>query len=456
MRTKSISRRSFVSTALLAGSAGLLSSGLTDLVFARQSAPPNLEEWLNAHPNVRDAIFWYFPKANSSQVEKHPYTAWISTHKKSLQQAFEAAWKGYLIQMDDPPVNLSPPNQYPATVLKPIDAFGYFLDGVGHSLAVEIGGRVPWSIQNYSASNLATLFDGSWIFSYDISLQGMRIHAGNNGYYTPSPTQLVWNFLKGIGVFAPPDAEPRNRRPVAATPGISGQIKLPPSPARLAVARLFDWCRTNLVHANESGDPSTAQMNAIWQYSGFPPLSRVIGGTVNKLITSNNNPSRNWTGGCIGTTGFLSGVLRTINVPVKHVQSCKHSLPVFPTLNAALSHGDDLYDSLVRPGGSNPALPFPSTELFISSQQFDSWFGPSAADPCANVSRRTAELGRQHLPYAVMIAFCQDKKSQAAKANGKVFGLFKKHFTLPELEATDLWGRAEKKLAAGFDCGGYL
>lgn len=456
MRTKSISRRSFIAAAMLAGSAGLLAPGGGGSAFAAQSPAPNLEEWLNAHPNIRDAIVWYYPKPNSSFMEKRPYTSWISTDKKSLQQMFEAAWKGWLVKLDDPPVNLSPANQYPATVLKPIDAVEYFLNAVGHSLAVEIGNRVPWSIQNYSAENLAPLLDGTWTFSYDVSLKGMRIHAGNNGYFTPSPPQLIWNFLKSIGVFAPTSTEPRDRRREPAATGVSGGIKLPPSPARLAVTRLFDWCRVNLTHADQSGDPSTAQMNAIWQYPGFPPLSRVIGGTTNSLITTASNPPRHWTGGCIGTTGFLSGVLRTINIPVRHVQSCKHSLPVFPTLNAALSHGDDLYDGFVRPGGANPALPFPSNELLISAQQFDAWFGPSAADPCANVARRTAELGRQYLPYAVMIAFCKDKKSGETKANSQVYAMFKKYFTVAELEATDLWGRLEKKLAAGFDCGGYL
>lgn len=454
MRTKSLSRRSFLSASLLAGSAGVLSPVLARADRLGQAPTPVLEDWLNAHPNVRDAIVWYYPNANSSIPEKRTYAAWTSTDKKSLQQMFDAAWKGYTVQLDDPPVNLSPANQYPATVLKPIDAFEYYLNSVGHSLAVELGKRVPWSIQHYSAEELAILLDGSWTFAYDTSLQGMRIRAGNNGYYTPSPPQLIWNFLKGIGVLAAANTPTPVRR--VGPPPSQSPVPFPPetSAARRAVASLFDWCRSNLHHANESGDPTTEQMQAIWQYTGFPPLSRIINGTTNLLMTSKNNPPNHWTAGCIGTTGFLSGVLRSINIPVKHVLSCKHSQPVFPTLKAALSHGDDLYDRFVTAGGANPNLPFPSDEIFIAQVQFDGWFGAGAASPCSNIGRRPAELARKYLPYAVMLAYCQDKKLKTPKANSKVYGMFQPFYSIAELDASDLWGRLEQKSAAGFACGG--
>lgn len=445
MRSSAISRRGFLGGALAAASAGAVARPTWGRV--RFSAAPKIEDWLNAHPQVRESIAWHFPGGTSGQVVKKTYSTWSTVEKTALQQMFDLAWKDQYTLLDDPPVNLSPLDESAATVLKTNDAWGYYLSGVAHSLAVEIGNRVPWSVTNYATDSLAIIFDGTWLFMYDAALKGMRVRAINSGYFTPSPAYPIFKFLKNLGVTGA--ADPPVIPPVSPVTG----SRIPAvSPQRQAIGRLFDWCRLNLHHATMTD--TNAQMAQVFQYPGFPPLSRIIAGTVNTGAGVKDNPAKSWTAGCIGTVGFLNGVLRTINVPVKLAQSCSHSMPVFTSIGATLSHGDDLYDGFARFSPYQP-VPYASTDLLISQAQFNTWFGPGAPNPCSNVGRRPAELGLKHLPNELMLAYCQDKKAMTAKADGKVFKMFEKYYTVAQLDATNLWGRLEQKLAAGFKCSGY-
>lgn len=459
MRHKDVSRRGFLSKSLAAASACVLAHNTRAYSLGRFEPAPNVEAWLNAHTNVREAITWWFLGPTPGQLIKKTYSSWAGVEKSQLQKLFEVVWSGEQVFVDDPPKNLSPKDQYPATVLSTMDAWQYHLYSVAHSLAVEIGNKVPWSVTDYSAEKLAIIFDGSWVYLYDASLKGMRVNAKNNGYYTPSNPFNIWQFLKTIGAVGAPSRPPVTLK----LPG--GNTTTPQSqtiknvtlvsPRRRAIAKVFDWARYNLQHANENADPTTAQMEAIWGYSGFPPVSAVIKGTINTAPGSPTNELRHWTAGCIGTTGFLSAVMRNMNIPVKHVQVCGHSIPVFTSENATLTHGDDLYDGFTRAAYPTRPLDFPSEEILITQQRFNELFGDGVANRCDNIGRRPVELGVKYLTYPVVINYCKDKKSGASKAGGEVFKLLKPYFSMAELEATDLWGRLEKKLMEGFDCGGY-
>ena len=101
--------------------------------------------------------------------------------------------------------------------------------------------------------------------------------------------------------------------------------------------------RQNLWHF--FGSDTFDNCNAIWQYEGYPPLSKIVQGTVDM-----NNPSfgvRHWTMGCHGSVGFLNAVLRVLNVPVQPVWTCGHELACFLTEAKYLDHGDDPYNQNV-------------------------------------------------------------------------------------------------------------
>lgn len=443
MKNDRKSRRSFLSGLLIAASSGLLyknGSAFSIIGDSRPAGsppgmaePPDLNAWLSQNSNVRSAINWLtFTGAQSSAPINYVY--WTPEQKADLKKAFEAAWNNQPAGLPETPPNMLTymPDNAAATVLKPADAWAFYVAGVAASLAVETGKRVPWSVTSYSPDNLRIIFDSSWLFIRDVDTgTGYRIIANNNGYVTPAPPDLILNFLRAAGVYPPRG------------------LRLPPRRLteqdyrRAAIAKLFDWCRYNLIHA--PGDMFTMKgMMDNWQYHGFPPVARVISGTMSEAY-SIKDKKINWTGGCYGTTGFLGSVLRVINIPVKALLICGHSMPAFTSESLYLSHGDDLYGSFSSQTKDKP-LPFPSMELLITQEQFNAWLAAGVADKCKNVARRPRELGLKYLPYHVVEAYCKDKQAGLSHANGQLYKMFSSHYTLQELESADLWGRLEKKV----------
>lgn len=435
----------------MAVSAGFLARKVSASSRATLDSPPNVEAWLNAHPNVRDSLVWItFPGYVGSTSTG--YANWTARQKAELQKAFEMAWNSQPTGLPEVPTNLLPylPKNVPATVLKPDDAWAYYVAYVGTSLAVEIGGRVSWSVATYPQDSLRILFDSSWLYIRDPDTNtGYRLIVDNNGYFTFAPPDLIHTFLRNLNILGRPGVQPK-LLPTDLSKTLPGRNQAELE-KRKAIAKLFDWCRINMLHFPGSLFEMESMMDT-WQYHGFAPVARVIGGTISKGYPE--KVKHNWTGGCYGTTGFLNCVLRTINIPVKQVAHCGHSLPAFTSQKLYLSHGDDLYSSYSRPAPGTTTLAFPSEELFTSQSQYDEWFGSNPSNKCNNIGRRTSELAVKYLPYEFVKTYCQDKSSGAAHENGAVYQALKNYYTVAQLEALDLWGRLEKKVAEGFSCGG--
>ena len=108
-------------------------------------------------------------------------------------------------------------------------------------------------------------------------------------------------------------------------------------------------------------------MDAIWQYRGIPPITRVIEGTT---TSRPDFTFQHWTAGCHGTTGFLRNVLRAANIPVQIVRICGHELCYFMTEKLYLDHGDDPYNTLFKSTG------LPVVDLLIDEATFENWSNP--------------------------------------------------------------------------------
>lgn len=396
---------------------------------------PLLETWLAAHPALQNSIVWLTP--SQPQV----YSSWSANQKQALQEAFVRAWTNQPSGLPLVPTNLSPdlPDEYPATVMTPAEAWAFYLAHLGQCLALEIGQRLTWSILKYTPEQLAILLDSREWFLYDASLSGYRIGADTNGYYTPAPPELILSFLTQLHFLDPLPAT----RPVfpfpRPNPGRIGRLRLPLSGQYTAIVHLFDWCRRNLIHFG--GGFTTANMKAHWQYHGYPPLARVIEGT-----QKTGSSFQHWTAGCTGTVGFLRGILRAVNIPVKHLRIAGHSLPYFVRQRTYLSHGDDLYGSYSRGKYKDDPLPYPSEKLFLSQATFDKWFNPQVSPADKNIARRSRELAIEYLPIGLLFAYCKDKTAGVSHAEGTVFGDLKYYYTLAELEQGKLWERMEAKI----------
>jgi hypothetical protein len=376
--------------------------------------PIDISAWLTTHSAIANSISW------EDSAGTHVWSSWSAAWKSELQAAFDLARNRASIAVNAVPANQASlaDTDFPTTILAPADAWAYFKSSVAQALAAEIGQHFFWSLTGYSAAQLAELFDSREMFYWNSSPSGYRIDS-MHGYLVPAPPARSYEFLGANRMIA------WNRLDT--------------------LANLIDWCRSNLVHY--TGAASASNMQDQWQYRGFPPMTRVIDGTVQ--TSQPQSGSRHRTAGCWGTTGFLRAALRAINIPVKLVTNAGHAQPWFMADGRYLSHGDDPYNALTK---ASP--PMPASEIPIDQTKFDSWFGAgvSATDKSNNVGRRTRELALTYLPNYLLHAYCGDITNGKTHANGGVFDIFSLNYTVAQLEANNLWTRMDTKIAGFGGC----
>lgn len=375
---------------------------------------PDVDAWLNAHPAVANALVW------EDSGGAHAWSSWSAGWKAELRSAFGAAWVRSSIPVPDVPANQAVlgDDDGVVSVLSAADAWAYFKASVALSLAVEIGQWVPWSVTGYPADRLAQLFDSREMFRWQNAPAGYRIQSAH-GHVVPAPPTRSGQFLAANDL-----------------------IEF----TRLGtIGRVLDWCRANLVHF--TGGLTAANVEDQWQYRGYPPMTRIFDGTVQ---TSHPNWGvRHRTAGCWGTTGFLRALLRVINIPVKLVTHAGHAQPWFMADGRYLSHGDDPYNALTK---ATP--PFPAGELLVDPAKFDAWFGPgvSATDQENNIGRRPRELALVYLPNYILHKHCEDVAANKSHADSEVFEVFSRNYTVAQLEAQNLWGKMDAKIASFGGC----
>lgn len=383
---------------------------------AGESEPPlpDVDAWLSSHPEVAGSIVW------EDEDGVHAWSSWSASRKSELRAAFSLAWNRNAVSVDEVPLNQAAmgDDDYVITVLSKTDAWAYFKASAAQSLTIEMQRQVSWSFLGYPPDHLAQLFDSREMFRWNGSHAGYRIDT-MHGHLVPASPSFSYAFLG------------RN--------GLLGYTRID------TIARLLGWCRDNLVHF--SGGATAANMEDQWQYRGYPPLSRVINGTVR--LSAPLYGMMHLTAGCWGTVGLFRALLRAVNIPVKLVANAGHAQPWFMSEGRYLSHGDDPYNALTR---SVP--PYPAAELLIDKATFDAWFGSgvSARKREDNIGRRTLELAVVHLPNYLLHAYCDDLHNGKTHDGGKVYEIFSRVYTAGELESQNLWARMDAKIAGFGGC----
>jgi hypothetical protein len=178
--------------------------------------------------------------------------------KAELRQAWADANAWYANGMtgftgtfvEDPPLNQNIVEEdavWVDTVFDgPTQAWPLFLAHIAHSLAVEIGGWVPWTLRTYEPKALEQLLSGLQMFRYGgwdnnpggYQLGGLQLLEGA----TPSHPTFTFAFLKQNNLIA--------------------------STALGTIARVIDWCRWNLQHYVGKFTAQNAYYH--WQYRGAP------------------------------------------------------------------------------------------------------------------------------------------------------------------------------------------
>jgi hypothetical protein len=376
----------------------------------------HLFNWLNKRHAVESNIVW------QGRGSSRKFSAWSSERKAEICQAFELARTGRSIAVPDVPDNLVTlaDDDEPTTVLSYSDAWAYYKASLANSLAVEIGGQLPWSILSYTKDEMMQLLDSREFFKWKRSYRGFQIEL-SLGRIVPAPPVWTREFIEDNDLLG------------------SSRVD--------CLARVLEWCRDHLSHF--MGDATAANMENQWQYRGFPPMKRVLEGTARA-----SNPLgeiKHRTAGCWGTTGLLRALLRIMNIPVKLivVGDPRHALPWFMADSRYLTHGDDPYNQLVK---ATP--PFPAVEILIDQVKYDTWFGGgvSKAIQSINVGRRTRELAIKYLPDYLLHKYCDDIANGQSHVNGSVFEVFISYYSVAQLEAEDLWVRMDAKIEGFGGC----
>jgi hypothetical protein len=331
--------------------------------------PVDLTGWLNSHTTIANAIKWqqspadmanaYTPPTDANKVT---WSSWSASQKNDLNQAYLDTCKWFVLGatqvamnpngLTDQPTNINPNvNDNSTTTGQDVTQsylWSLYIAHVSFSLTVEITTKVPWSIQTYDATSLRLLFDST---SFAWNLFNSRWDMGE--YSLHLPTNRVDN--RPHTQFAPP----RWIYPWLKTNNIIVSDKL------TTIGNVLQWMRVNMDHF--IGADNYGNVNSIWQYRGYPPISKIIAGTVDS-----NNPgygTRHWTAGCHGSVGFLNAMLRIINVPVQPVWVCGHELAYFITEHKYMDHGDDPYNQNVKNSAS------PILNVLIDEATYQARFG---------------------------------------------------------------------------------
>ena len=351
---------------------------------------PDLATWLVLNPNVAAAIKWQFQPANDpslgtyappAETDKIAWAAWSQAQKDDLNAAYldASAWLAQGAPQVAMPVDgLSdmPANQHPGVSsdsgavmewVTPAYMWNLYVAHVGFELALEISQTVPWRLADDTDETLRYLFDSS--------VMGWYLTNGNFGMGTYAGPAVYFPALRANNRPQTAFAPPKWTYPFLRDAGLIGATRLE------TIGNVLQWMRVNMTHF--FGPATMGNFDAIWQYRGWVPLSKIVNGSIDA-----NNPSYgalHWTAGCHGSVGFLHEVLRVLNVPVQPVWVAGHELAYFTSEKKYLDHGDDPYNSVVRVDhAASPIL-----GVLIDEATYQSWFTP---DLTINIKDDTSPL----------------------------------------------------------------
>jgi len=428
--------------------------------------------WLELHPRVRASIVWneyhspgvMYPPGTKVRgiAQKHlPYDQWTEDMKTWLDVSVywaHAYLEGGLDWFPGQYLPDTPPNlvqlgdhEWATTVLERDDVWKLYLGTIAHSLALEIGRFVPWSIADYTDMDLRLLFHSDLLVQPQKSTTtGVATFVGYQPKRVlPSPPTRVFEFFVYEDLIRPS--------------------------AFSTVAKLLQWGRYggHLFHDRVIPDlcfPGTNLCSQVYYgYRGTAPAIRLLEGTSYTDVAPPYitwGPA-GWVPGCHGMAALLQHALRVLNIPVdggpytwvkghSHGSSLGktgHSTPFFWTLGRTLSHGDDVYSV-----GNESTPPFPGHWLLLPLETYEHWFlgaGKLGLDGHANVGRQAhVEVPLRALSDALLQRYCVDQQSGAGHADGALAAYFHNevwnvaYYDVAQLEALDLWDELAVKAAA--------
>lgn len=371
---------------------GFLSVSCTDKNIDVEGPPmPNLRSYLDANPNLKDNIKFEQDASPSyyygGTLNELSYENWLEADKAALDASFERAWQWIYVSQQasilgeqefSMPLSctycegrlLTFPNNGPFTVIPEDFSKRAYIAFVAHSLALEAGGRLQWSILNSSANDL----------HHFLNSRSMMHRLGGTGeFFFGEPGGGGNARIKYLGRVSP-------ATPIYAFKWLVANNILQ-STQQATVLALLQWMRTHAVHFY--GSATYQNMMDHWGYPAQTSAYHVMIGTVR----ATESEPQHWTAGCHGTAGFLKSVLKSVNIPVQPIFTCNHAQVYFPTLGLYMDHGDNPYNNNVIADSAKSI-----SGVLIDQATHTGWFttSPDYLDPanpaCANIGRAATEF----------------------------------------------------------------
>jgi hypothetical protein len=310
----------------------------------------DLTTWLAAHPALAGNLKWQFQAAGANvyqaptDADKLTWANWSPGQRAELNQAYLDAVSWYNLGapqvtmtpggpgLTDQPINNHPSLGTDSSAvmewLDPAYMWKLFSAHAAMALMLEASHQLPWSIAGDPDASLRYLLDSAtmgWFLSNGNFAVGTYESAGLPALRADTRPRTSF-------------ADPRWTFHWLQQAGLIGATRM------ATIGNTLEWMRQNLSHFN--GSETFGNSYAVWQYRGFPPISRMVAGTVDS-----NSPglgALHWTAGCHGSTGFLNAVLRVLNIPVQPIWVAGHELIYFVSEDRYLDHADDPYNLTVR------------------------------------------------------------------------------------------------------------
>ncbi len=307
-----------------------------------------IEDYLELHPNVRDAIAWhsgdktllyknwdlYPTTAGFYQILDSAYRRIVTSRSVVFSFASET-------DPDTGAPRIAP--QLYGSYMSARDTSEIFIAHVAQSLWVEIARKVGWRLHNYEAAHLALLLDAQSMFTEGTAAQNTAgyytVNAGVSGTGTPTDPTKSYHFLAG------------------SDPAIRSGPSFIKSSARETLFEMLRWVRDHLWHGpNIDSGPQAVQA---YGYAGSAPIEKMFTAVVNPQNTALGPRYYAWLG-CHSAAALIVWLMRAVNVPgrawythFEDTTTATHKGVEIPTEQLFSAHNDDFY---ARPELLDPTI----------------------------------------------------------------------------------------------------
>ena len=376
----------------------------------------DIEDYLEQHPQVRDAIVW------PEEAGPVPYTEWNVGPTTAHFSDILAKFYGNLNAGVALAFSFRAGGERPAltgTLLQTRDASEIFLAHVAHSLWIEINRKVEWKLHDYNRAELALLLDGASMF-----VPG-TVATNASGFYYANMA------VSGHGM----PMDPTRSHTFLTTQGAGSSLIR--ASVRDTILQVTRWVRDHLLHGSRLASGR----------GPMPFMDTMLEPTVNAALPGLG--ARHWAWwGCHSAAALLVWLMRAVNIPAWSAPGYTEDQPTssgpphsgidFPSERLYRGHADDLY---AIPQLKDPTIE--PTQIYTSAADYVEVSAKYKTAPAPGDRRRAeydqtiAHIGLAHPTFFFVDNYWHDRvHANSTRLNSRLKALGFEEADIPDLRTT--------------------